>query len=212
MSNNANLVNQSSGDVEYYTPPLWVGLARQLMGAIDLDPASNPIANQTVQAARYYTQVDDGLRHTWAGRVWMNHPFHRGEKACPAKRSQCKKKTCKPGKNRRGHHIDADIPGNAVWINKLVSDYRAGHITEAVIICFNSTSETWFWPLLDFPQFHPKGRVHYTKPDGSKADSCTKGSVITYLGPNASQFAAIFSAYGKVMFPAITIAPTTEAA
>lgn len=198
MTNNANLVNQSSGDTEYYTPVEWVDLARQLMGGIDLDPASSDIANQTVQAQVFYTEADNGLSHTWRDRVWMNHPFHRGEKACPKKRSRCKKKSCKPGKNRRGHHIDHDIPGNSDWINHILHDYQAGHITEAVMICFNSTSESWFWPLLDYPQFYPPGRVHYRKPDGEIDRNCTKGSVITYLGTNVEGFIKLFGPHGKI--------------
>lgn len=38
--NNASLVNQTSGDFEYYTPVEFVEPGRKLMGGIDLDPAS----------------------------------------------------------------------------------------------------------------------------------------------------------------------------
>lgn len=71
------LINQDSGDVEYYTPPRIVEAARRTMGAIDLDPASSATANQRVGAARFYTEVDDGLAQPWEGRIWMNHPFGR---------------------------------------------------------------------------------------------------------------------------------------
>ncbi len=193
MTNNANLINQSSEEFEYYTPEPWPSLARELMGGIDLDPASNPIANQTIQASRFFTQEQDGLSQSWHGRVWMNHPFHRGELACPTPRKKCKKKKCKT----RGH-INKAIPGNSEWINKIIAEYEAGNITEAVIICFVNSSENWFRPLLGYPQLFPNGRVHYLKPDGSKADSCTKGSVITYLGTNLTEFKRLFGAHGTI--------------
>lgn len=192
--NNANLINQTSGDFEYYTPEPWPNLARCLMGQIDLDPASNEVANQRIKAVRYYTEEQDGLSLPWAGKVWMNHPFHRGELACPDNTAKCKKKTCK----KRGYHITQDIAGNDAWINKLITEYQNGAITEAVIICFCSSSEGWFRPLLKFPQLFPDGRVNYKRPDGSNAVGVTKGSVITYLGQNTKGFAKLFGPYGTI--------------
>ena len=48
--NKAQLINQDSGKVEYYTPSWIVEAARLVMGSIDLDPASNAKANETVKA------------------------------------------------------------------------------------------------------------------------------------------------------------------
>ena len=48
------------------------------MGGIDLDPASNPTAQLTVKATKYYTKEDDGLAHEWHGHVWLNPPYARG--------------------------------------------------------------------------------------------------------------------------------------
>ena len=79
--NSAQLINQTSGDFEYYTPPHIVDAARRTMGGIDLDPASSPGANVSVRAIRYYDQLDNGLVQTWAGRVWLNHPFSRAHNA-----------------------------------------------------------------------------------------------------------------------------------
>lgn len=74
----SHLLVQTSGKWEYYTPKPIVEAARQLMGAIDLDPASSERANNLiVHAERFYTAKDNGLALPWTGRVWMNHPFHR---------------------------------------------------------------------------------------------------------------------------------------
>jgi hypothetical protein len=77
--NNAVYINQTSGDVEYYTPGEIIEPARRVMGAIDLDPASSALANTTVRARRYFTKATDGLRQQWYGKVWMNHPFGRDD-------------------------------------------------------------------------------------------------------------------------------------
>ena len=67
----------NTGENEWYTPAEFVEMARLVMGGIDLDPASCPEANETVKAAQIYTERDNGLDKTWAGRVWLNPPYSR---------------------------------------------------------------------------------------------------------------------------------------
>lgn len=69
-----HVVNNST-DNEWYTPEHYVDLARIVMGSIDLDPASNDFANETVKATEYYTEEDDGLEQEWFGNIWMNPPY-----------------------------------------------------------------------------------------------------------------------------------------
>lgn len=168
--NNAQLINQTSGDVEYYTQAHIIEAARRVMGRIDLDPASCTLANKTVQARTIYTAERDGLSLPWGLNVWLNHPF--------------------------GRHA------NKLWIDKLVREYQIGNVKQACCICFASTSEAWFQPLFDYPQCYLSPRTNYIKPTGKLKRGVSRGSVVTYLGPNVDVFIREFSNMGRVMLPA----------
>jgi hypothetical protein len=64
---------------EWGTPAKFVEAARAVFGgAIELDPASNAMAQNTVRAERWHHKTDSGLIIPWnAKSVWLNFPFSR---------------------------------------------------------------------------------------------------------------------------------------
>ena len=68
-------VGQNSGENEWYTPEPYIKAARQVLGGIELDPASSKEANAVVKAKAFYSIDDDGLMREWKGTVWMNPPY-----------------------------------------------------------------------------------------------------------------------------------------
>jgi hypothetical protein len=96
-----------TGDNFWFTPAKYIRLARQVLGEIDLDPASHELAQRQIKAKRFHTPEDDGLKHEWHGRVWLN-PFF-------------------------GHpHIEH-------FTDKLIAEYHAGRVTEAILLTQNYT-------------------------------------------------------------------------
>lgn len=79
----------------WMTPPAEIELVRDYMGRINIDPASNFVAQEYVQADAYaYDYKDelniynstpkygvphiDGLSMRWVGNIWLNPPYSAG--------------------------------------------------------------------------------------------------------------------------------------
>lgn len=191
--NQAQLINQTSSDVEYYTDPLILAAARAVMDGIDLDPASSAKANENVKADLFYGfQASglflDGLSQHWNGTIWLNHPFGRREAACA------------PDCKREHVHHAIDFHGNQAWIDKLFEEVELCNVRQALCITYAATSEKWFQQLLACPICFLCPRTNYYLPDGTKKSGVTKGSAIAYLGREATldRFIQHFRPFGQI--------------
>jgi len=158
---------EGSGENEWFTPARYVEAARRVLGTIDLDPATHPAAQQTIQASQFYTRADDGLSLAWHGRVWLNPPYAQ--------------------------------PLISQFVEKLVTDYASGDVTEAVMLTHNYTDTAWFHlaeataALLCFT----KGRIRFIDLDGEEC-SPTQGQTFFYYGTRKKEFRAAFGSFGFV--------------
>jgi hypothetical protein len=63
---------------EWFTCDQELDLVRTALGgSIDCDPASCAAAQLRVQAERFFTKIDDGLKQHWHGTVFLNPPYSR---------------------------------------------------------------------------------------------------------------------------------------
>jgi hypothetical protein len=60
-SSKVNRLLHQTGEYEWYSPREVVDAARDVLGAIDLDPASCDLANEVIQAAQIFTRERNGL-------------------------------------------------------------------------------------------------------------------------------------------------------
>ena len=166
----ARLRHLQQESFEWYTPKKYVEAARNVLGEIDLDPASSEQANRIVQAKLFYDQTRDGLTQTWkAQKVWLNPPY------------------CKQGSTSNQDR----------WTAKLLTEYKAGNVKEAILLVTAATETTWFHRLYQFPMCFVKGRIQFTTPTGKKGGA-TKGSIFVYVGRQPEKFRQVFARFGVV--------------
>jgi len=161
----------------WFTPSKYVDAARTALGGtIDLDPFSDPEANKVVQARRFLTVIDDALTMTWVDSSG------RGEQTCwmnpPYSGKMCR---------------DA--------VAKLLAEYEAGHISEAVILTNNATEVRWFQALLKKADALclTNHRIGFWNTDGKAISNNTRGQAFFYLGTHRERFAKEFTQFGVVL-------------
>ena len=164
----------SHKEVEYYTPSIYVDAARNLMGAIDLDPASCEAAQLNIKANKFYTAFDDGLSKEWHGRVWLNPPY-----------------------SKTGGKSNQEI-----WATKLADEYTVGNVTEAILLVKSALGYKWFENLWDkWPVCFARERLSFIRNDGTDKGQSKHGTAFFYLGKNIDKFTEVFKEFGRIVFP-----------
>jgi len=127
-------VTNNSGCNEWYTPERYLDLAREVLGEIDLDPASCAFANETVKARLFFSEDDNGLTKPWHGRVWMNPPYSADL-------------VSKFADKFVDEYNDGNVTEGIVLVNNATETaWFAGMVSAATAVCF------------------PRGRIRYQSP------------------------------------------------
>lgn len=164
----------SSETNEYYTPPEYVEAARDVMGGIDLDPASHEKAQDWIQAETFYTVADDGLSKPWFGRVWLNPPYGK----------------------------DGSDSNQEIWSQHLIGEYEAGHVSQAVLLVKAALGYNWFENLWwDWPVCFGRERLSFIRSNGDDKGKSKQGTAFLYLGDEVARFRRVFGQFGRVIMP-----------
>jgi ParB family chromosome partitioning protein len=162
-------VANNSGVEEWYTPPNYLEAAREVLGEIDLDPASSEIAQRNVQAAAFYSIDDDGLSQEWRGRVWLNPPYTAGliDRFC----------------SKLVSHVMAGDVTAAITLTNNATETGWGQqlLDAASAVCF------------------PRGRIRYLDATNQPANAPLQGQMFCYFGSDTAAFAEWFSQFGCVL-------------
>ncbi len=180
----------SSETNEWYTPPRYIKAAKEVMGGIDLDPASSDLANRLVGAAVHITKEANGLTFRWFGNLWLNPPY-----------------------GKTGNKSNQEI-----WARYLLKQYRAMNVCQAVLLTKTVPGYKWWdWMFHNWPGplCITRGRIAFVKPErvrmingqpvwtapDSEVGRSKAASSFWYLGNRAKQFKEVFSAFGRCLDP-----------
>lgn len=160
---------------EWYTPAELVEAAREVMGSIDLDPASCDTAQKVVRAGRHFTREDCGLAspngERWSGNVWLSPPY--------------------------SGRLKQD------FLTALKIHHRVGNVRQACVLTFTDWSARWAEPLASVATATclVRGRVRFYS-DVIAGGAPGLGCTVAYVGPRVERFLSVFLRHGHV---AVTI-------
>jgi hypothetical protein len=178
--------NGNGDSDEWYTPAWLIDLARQVLGEIDLDPASSHEAQTVVKARRYWTKDQDGSRQAASAfhinwivnngpawepiRVWLNPPYSRY------------------------------LLGK--FVDKFLEQFAKTYIGAGLVLT-NSVTDTNAWHKLAghctcMLFFH--GRISFWGPNNIEGNG-RNGQTIFYFGPDHQKFVEVFGSLGVMAWP-----------
>jgi phage N-6-adenine-methyltransferase len=168
---------------EWYTPSTILDPARKVLGHFHLDPASCDLAQEKVQARRYFTKAEDGLAQDWtAASVWLNPPYGQPHVAGFVAKLLAE--------YRAGRVKSAILLVNNCTCTAWFHDAAAA----ASALCF------------------PRGRIAFYGPNGETGDAGPRqGQALLHFGNDVAAFVQTFSELGFVAYPARTPARLEEA-
>lgn len=166
-----NVLGDPDSSVEYYTPPLYIDMVRQVLGTIDLDPASNKVAQSWIQATSYYTKENDGLTQPWSGNLYINPPYGSPEVRLMAQQ----------------------------FFEKAIAEYQAENITSAILL-LNRTEAGWYKDLQRQLSAicEVVKRINFIDQDGIPQSSPRYYSDFLYLGKDPDKFKEVFNSIGEI--------------
>jgi hypothetical protein len=155
-------IQHSSRSDEWYTPLNVIRRVHDVLGDVELDPASTPQANTYVRAQRILTREQDGLTADWGAprTIFLNPPS-----------------------GKRGRE---SLPG--LFWQRLISQRYAVGFDHAIFLAFSieqlQTTQMYASPIAIFPFCVPKQRLQFRQPDGTTGQAPTHSNMIVYVPGN----------------------------
>lgn len=171
-----NIQHSSRTDL-WGTPIDIIEAARDVLGGIDLDPASDERFNARVGASKILTASDDALVTPWPNgcSVFLNPPG-----------------------GKRGR----DSMTVLFW-QRLLEYRQQGSMKHAIFLAFSlealQTTQQCELSIGHFTMCIPRRRLRFVSPDGATGEAPSHSNVIAYLPGTVqvhSRFVSLFSQFG----------------
>ena len=175
---NANVFLENTS-VERYTPRFLLGLVREVLCDIDLDPASCSLANKDVQARTYYSQ--NGAQLSWiAQRVFCNPPYG-------------------VVRNENNQLVSQSGQFFSHGVNQV---FTHGHCETAIFLLKAAPGYVWWNEVLGYPHCFLSEKLAFNQPNGEAFQhKLPHGHVVVCLTTNEevlTKFCEVFSSVGYI--------------
>ena len=173
-------IQHSSRTDAWGSPALVIEKARNVLGRIDLDPASDWRFNLNVRASVFIDAEQNGLTSAWPPncRVFINPPG---------------------GKTKNKSNT-------ALFWERLMQYRAAGQLRQAVFLAFSlealQTTQASSIPMCAFAVCVPRKRIAFETPEGVVGDAPSHSNAIVYVPGSedrTQEFVRQFSDVGYVM-------------
>lgn len=159
----------------YGTPGEWIDRCRQVMGGIELDPASWKEANeQIVKADRFFDKKIDALKQSWeCDTLFLNPPYS----------------------NKRHTQLLEKFAA------KFINEWEGGVIGQAIILINNVTETNAFemFSSCSSLRAETRRRIQFVTVTGRSKTSNTRGQVFFYYGRHLKVFKRVFKPYCRIV-------------
>jgi hypothetical protein len=174
--NQAMSVLVSANENDWITNPSTIVHVTNVLGNIELDPASSLVANKIVGAERIYTIEDNSLTMEWiSSNIYINPPF-----------------------GKIGTKSQAGI-----FAEYAIDQYRKGNFKEGIILIHTRVGYKWFNHLLDrLVSATLKERIRFINPQTMQIGPQAKtAQTLFYLGADSSKFTEEFKDKAYILYP-----------
>lgn len=170
-----NIQHSSRSDL-WYTPTYLVEMCRLVLGDIELDPASDEVANEVVQAKRIFTEEDNGLLQDWdtEGSIFLNPP---------------------------GGKLGNKSLAIEFWKKLMVSEFKHAIYMGFSVEHLATSQRKGCKSMLQFPCCIPAKRIHFVSLFG-KNSAPSHSNVIVYVPgteDHSKKFRDVFTGIGDVI-------------
>lgn len=166
----------SAENESWLTPPTIIARIKNVLGTIELDPASSLVANKIVGAERIFTIEDDSLTKDWvANTIFLNPPFGKVS-----------------NKSQAG-----------IFAEYAIDQYKQSNFKEGIILIHARFGYNWYNDLLDrLVSATLKERIRFVNPQTMKIGAQAKtAQTLFYLGAEPNKFIEEFKADSYILYP-----------
>lgn len=184
--------------LEYITCDEMLFAVKAVMGEIDLDPFSSDLANEFVEAKKYYTIQDDSMnpQEPWTGNVYVfppNNTYYYSQKA---------------GRYIMKNAYSPTMVGGANLAFKILYKfYCQGHVNQAIYTTNTLDMISTQQKMFRFPLSITRGRGYVYLNDGDELRHHTTGPLITVYFPpkdnieeSIERFMDTYKCFGHVQY------------